>query len=130
MAETRLLAPYKADSEHRSVLLQNLNSLKTTLQTLYTLKLIGKLLPTENDRIRVLSQDLESNEADVLENLVHSDYDQFISSCYRDDLLGNNIFFYLSDLKPKKILNTQIIQKIVNIYWRSSFFTSKGSLFY
>ena len=130
MAETRLLAPYKADSEHRSVLLQNLNSLKTTLQTLYTLKLIGKLLPTENDRIRVLSQDLESNEADVLENLVHSDYDQFISSCYRDDLLGNNMFFYLSDLKPKKILNTQIIQKIVNIYWRSSFFTSKGSLFY
>ena len=70
IAETRLLASYRSDSEHRSVLLQNLNSLKTTLQTLYTLKKIQKLIRSVS-RIRVLSADLESKQAEILENVFH-----------------------------------------------------------
>ena len=129
IVETRLLASYRSDKEHRSVLLQNLNSLKTTLQTLYMLRKIQKLIRSVT-RITVLSADIEAKQAEILERYVHQDFDILIASCYRVDLFGNNIFFYLSELKPKKILNTQIMQKIVTIYWKSSYFTSKGSLFY
>ena len=127
--ETRLLASYRPDKEHRSVLLQNLNSLKTTLQTLYMLRKMQRLIRSVT-RIKVLSEDIEAKQAEILEKYVHQDFDLLIASCYRVDLFGNNIFFYLSSLKPKKILNTQVIQKIITLYWKSSYFTSKGSLFF
>ena len=127
--ETRLLASYRPDKEHRSVLLQNLNSLKTTLQTLYMLRKMQSLIRSVT-RIKVLSEDIEAKQAEILEKYVHQDFDLLIASCYRVDLFGNNIFWYLSSLKPKKILNTQVIQKIITLYWKSSYFTSKGSLFF
>ena len=57
--ETRLLASYRPDKEHRSVLLQNLNSLKTTLQTLYMLRKMQRLIRSVT-RIKVLSEDIEA----------------------------------------------------------------------
>ena len=69
------------------------------------LRKIQKLIRSVT-RITVLSADIEAKQAEILERYVHQDFDVLIASCYRVDLFGNNIFFYLSELKPKQILNT------------------------
>ena len=61
----------------------------------------------------MLSEQLVYAEVKILEQIPLRDYDLYTLACQRKDFLGFDCLSYLAELKPIPILNTQLIQTIV-----------------
>ena len=111
--ENRLIATYMHQFQHRCVLLQNVNSLRTSLLTLFMMSRISKLIPSSAERVSTLYHKVIDNQAEILDRTSHSDFDKIILSAYRRDIFNNDVLFYLAYTKPSRLLNCQVIQKLI-----------------
>jgi len=103
--ENRLIATFMHQSQHRVVLLQNVNSLRTGLLTLFMMAKISKLIPHSENRVGSLFSKVIDHLAEIMHCTPHTDFDRIIVSCNRKDLFGNDVLYYLAFTKPGKLLS-------------------------
>ena len=126
--ENRLIATYRQQSQHRSALLQNANSLRTSLLTLYIMAKLAKLIPHSEKRVGTLYAKVIDQQAAILDRTPHTDFDKIIVSCNRKDLFDNDVLYYLASTKPGRILQCQVIQKLIDQHWSARPSTSEAAL--
>ena len=102
--ENRLIATFMHQSQHRVVLLQNVNCLRTGLLTLFMMSKISKLIPHSGNRVSSLFHKVIDQLAEILQKTPHTDFDPIIVSCNRKDIFGNDVLYYLAFTKPGKLL--------------------------
>ena len=95
-------------------LLQNVNSLRTSLLTLYIMGRLSKLIPHSEKRVQSLYSKVIDQQSEILDKTPHSDFDKIILSCSRKDIFGNDVLYYLTCTKPGKLLNCEVIQRLID----------------
>ena len=61
---------------------------------------------------------------DILDRTPHTDFDKIILSANRKDIFNNDVLYYLAFTKPGHLLNCQVIQKLIDQHWSSSYFSA------
>ena len=95
--EGKILSDFSPFHSHRSLLLQNLNPLRVSMQTMYMLRLLAEIEPFNKPRCRNMCDKLEDRVCSILDSIKSEEYSALAESCWVNDIFDKSIIWYLQD---------------------------------